>query len=123
MTSHIRQREDLKLLENTLVQVSGRVKEERRHPKRRDLDTIILVNVIVTPQPVGESISLSHLWFLKRQFKKMGRIPHQNERIIFLGEVYCYTRLGGRSAERNLLGHQDYGVRPIGYLKHATGSH
>lgn len=111
----IRRREDLRLLEGTLVTLSGRVKEFRKHEKRRDLDSVLLVNVIVTPVPYGESLFMSHLWFLRRQFKKMGRVPGHNERVTFLGEVYCYTRLGGKSAERNLLGHQDYGVKPIAY--------
>ena len=99
----------------TLVSVSGRLKEFRKHPKRRDLDTLLLVNLIVTPVPYGESIALSHLWFLRRQFKKMGRVPEQNERVSFLGEIYAYVRLGGRSAERNLLNHQDFGVKPLNY--------
>lgn len=111
----IRRREDLRLLEGTLVTLSGRVKEFRKHEKRRDLDSVLLVNVIITPVPIGESVFVSHLWFLRRQFKKMGRVPEQSERLVFLGEVYAYTRLGGKSAERNLLGHQDYGVKPIAY--------
>ena len=111
-TTVIRTREDLRYLEGTLVSVSGRVKEYREHPKRRDLDTVLLVSLIVTPSPVGESLFLDHLWFLRRQFKSLGRVPEQNERVYFLGEVYSYTRLGGKSAERNLLGHQDYGIRP-----------
>jgi hypothetical protein len=113
----VRCRSDLRLLEGTLVVTSGRVKEFRRHAKRRDLDTILLVNLIITPQPYGESVGLSHLWFLRRQFKKMGRVPEQNERIRFLGEVCAYIRLGGKSAERNLLGHQDFGIKPLSYYE------
>ena len=63
----IRQRDDLRLLEGTQVECSGRLKEFRRHEKRRDLDTILLVNLIVTPLPIGESILVNHLWFLSRQ--------------------------------------------------------
>jgi hypothetical protein len=111
----IRRRDDLRLLEGTLVEVSGRVKEFRRHERRRDLDTILLVNLIVTPTPFGESLYLSHLWFLRRQFKKIGRIPEQNERIKFLGEVYPYRRLGGKSIDRNLFNTIDYGVKPVAY--------
>jgi len=114
-SSVIRHRGDLQFLVGTLVSVSGRLKEFRKHPKRRDLDTLLLVNLIVTPVPYGESIALGHLWFLRRQFKKMGRVPEQNERVKFMGEVYSYVRLGGRSAERNLLNQQDYGVKPLGY--------
>lgn len=115
MNSILRQREDLRLLDGTKVECSGRVKEFRRHEKRRDLDTILLVNMIVTPQPIGESILVNHLWFLRRQFRKIGRVPEQNERIRFFGEVYCYTRLGGKSIDRNLFGSTDYGIKPVSY--------
>jgi hypothetical protein len=111
----IRQRDDLRLLEGTQVECSGRVKEFRRHEKRRDLDTILLVNLIVTPLPIGESILVNHLWFLRRQFKKIGRVPEQNERIKFFGEIYCYTRLGGKSIDRDLFGSTDYGIKPLTY--------
>lgn len=111
----IRRREDLRLLEGTLVEVSGRVKEFRKHEKRRDLDTVLLVNLIVTPVPIGESLFLSHLWILKRQFKKIGRIPEQNERVKFFAEVYSYRRLGGKSVDRGLFNSEDYGVKPVGY--------
>jgi len=109
----IRQRDDLRLLENTRVECSGRVKEFRAHEKRRDLDTLLLVNLIVTPIPIGESISVEHLWFLQRQFKQIGLAPEQNARIRFLGEVYSYTRLGGKSIDRNLFGTTDYGIKPV----------
>jgi hypothetical protein len=111
----IRRRDDLRLLEGTLVRVSGRVKEFRKHERRRDLDTILLVNLIVTPTPIGESVFLSHLWFLRREFKKIGRIPEQGERIKFLGEVYSYRRLGGKSIDRGIFNTTDYGVKPVAY--------
>lgn len=115
VNSVIRRREDLRLLEGTEVIVSGRVKEFRRHEKRRDLDTVLLVNLIVTPTPLGESIFLSHLWFLRRQFKKIGRVPDQGERLIFYGSVYSYRRLGGRSIDRGLFNSTDYGIKPVRY--------
>lgn len=111
----IRQREDLRLLVGTKVVCSGRLKEFRRHEHRRDLDTLLLVNLIVTPTPIGESILVSHLWFLRRQFKKLGRIPERNERVKFLGEIYSYTRLGGKSIDRDLFGTTDYGIKPLSY--------
>ena len=111
----IRRRDDLRLLKGTPVIVSGRVKEFRKHEKRRDLDTILLVNLIITPTPIGESVFLSHLWFLRRQFRKIGRVPEQNERVKFLGEVYSYRRLGGKSIDRGLFNSTDYGVKPVGY--------
>ena len=115
MSSVIRRRDDLRLLEGTEVEVSGRVKEFRRHEKRRDLDTILLTNLIVTPSPLGESIAIPHLWFLKRQFKRIGRVPVQGERIRFFGVIYSYKRLGGRSIDRGLFGVEDYGIKPLHY--------
>jgi hypothetical protein len=115
VSSVIRRREDLRLLENTEVFVSGRLKEYRRHEKRRDLDTLLLVNMIVTPTPIGESVFLSHLWFLRRQFKKIGRVPEQGERVQFIGLVYPYRRLGGRSIDRGLFNTTDFGVKPLRY--------
>lgn len=111
----IRRRDDLRLLQGTEVSVSGRVKEYRRHERRRDLDTLLLVNLIVTPNPIGESIFLSHLWFLRRQFKKIGRIPEQGERVQFAGEVYSYRRLGGKSIDRGLFNSTDFGIKPLRY--------
>ena len=115
VTSVIRLRNDLKFLEGTEVVVSGRLKEYRKHEKRRDLDTLLLVNLIVTPLPIGESISIHHMWFLRRQFKKIGRVPEQGERIRFVGVVYPYRRLGGKSLDRNLFNTVDYGVKPLRY--------
>ncbi len=117
VSSVIRRREDLRLLNGTEVEVSGRLKEYRRHERRRDLDTLLLVNLIVTPIPLGESIFLSHLWFLRRQFKKIGRIPEQGERVIFIGEVYPYRRLGGKSVDRGLFNSTDFGVKPLRYYE------
>jgi hypothetical protein len=111
----IRRREDLRLLEGTEVTVSGRVKEFRRHERRRDLDTLLLVNIIATPIPLGESVFLSHLWFLRRQFKKIGRVPEQGERVQFVGLVYPYRRLGGKSIDRGLFNSTDYGIKPLHY--------
>ncbi len=113
MSSVIRSREDLRFLEGTEVEVSGRVKEFRRHEKRRDLDTVLLLNLILTPRPLGESIAVHHMWFLKRQFKKIGRVPEQGERVRFVGVIYAYKRLGGRSIDRGIFGTEDYGIKPL----------
>lgn len=115
MSTVIRRRDDLRLLEGTEVSVSGRLKEYRKHDRRRDLDTLLLVNLIVTPLPLGESIFLSHLWFLRRQFKKIGSIPEQGQRVSFVGEVYSYRRLGGKSIDRGLFNTTDYGIKPLRY--------
>ena len=115
VSSVIRSREDLRFLEGTEVEVSGRVKEFRRHEKRRDLDTVLLLNLILTPRPVGESLAVHHMWFLRRQFKKIGRVPEQGERVRFVGVVYAYKRLGGRSIDRGIFGTEDYGIKPLRY--------
>lgn len=115
MSTVIRRREDLRLLQGTEVVVSGRVKEFRKHERRRDLDTLLLVNLIVTPIPIGESIFIGHLWFLRRQFKKIGRVPEQGERLRFIGEVYSYRRLGGKSIDRGLFNTTDFGIKPLRY--------
>ena len=114
-SSVIRQRSDLRFLEGVEVEVSGRVKEFRKHEKRRDLDTVLLTSLIVNPVPLGESIMVHHMWFLRRQFKKIGRIPEQGERVRFLGEVYPYRRLGGKSIDRGLFNSTDYGIKPLRY--------
>jgi hypothetical protein len=115
VSSVIRQREDLRFLEGVEVEVSGRTKEYRRHERRRDLDTILLTNLIVNPLPYGESISVHHMWFLRRQFRKIGRLPEQGERIRFIGVVYSYTRLGGKSIDRGMFGTEDFGIKPLRY--------
>jgi len=115
VSSVIRRREDLRLLEGTDVIVTGRIKEFRKHEKRRDLDTVLLVNLIVTPTPLGESVFLSHLWFLRRQFRKMGHVPEQGERVSFRGVVHSYRRLGGKSVDRGLFNSTDYGIKPVRY--------
>lgn len=111
----IRRRDDLRLLEGTQVRVSARVKELRKHEKRRDLHSFCLVNVFLTPVPLGETIYLSHIFILKRQFKKIGRTPHLNERITFMATVYSYRRLGGKSHDRGLYNSTDYGLLPVSY--------
>ena len=115
VSSVIRRREDLRLLNGTEVLVSGRLKEYRRHEKRRDLDTLLLVNLSVLPQPLGESIFIGHMWFLRRQFKKIGWVPTQGQRVQFLGVVYPYRRLGGRSIDRGIFNQTDYGIKPLRY--------
>ncbi len=115
MSSIVRQRDDLKYLEGIEVSVSGRLKEYRKHEKRRDLDTLLLTNLIVNPLPFGESIAIHHMWFLRRQFKKMGRIPEQGERVRFVGVIQSYRRLGGRSLDRGMFNTTDFGIKPLHY--------
>lgn len=115
--SVLRQRNDLKFLEKTEVFCSGRVKELRKHQKRKDLDSFCLVNIIITPFPLGESIYVDHLWILRKQFSKIGKTPERNERVFFVGKVYSYKRLGGKSIDRGLYGTEDFGVLPLRYCE------
>jgi hypothetical protein len=76
---------------------------------------VLLTSLIINPLPLGESIAVHHMWFLRRQFKKIGRIPEQGERVRFIGVIYSYKRLGGKSIDRGLFGAEDYGIRPLRY--------
>ena len=100
--------------EDRLVEVTGRIKEFRRHPKKKHLETVLLVNLIVTPLPFGESVPLTHLWCLIRHLKRLGIPLEQNTRISFTGTVYAYNRLGGKSNTRGLRGTHDFSILPIG---------
>ena len=107
-------REVLEPLEDQLVEVTGRIKEFRLHPKKKHLETVLLVNLIVTPIPLGESVPLSHLWCLTRHLKRLGIPLEQNSRINFTGSVYAYLRLGGKSKTRGLKGTHDFSILPVG---------
>lgn len=106
-------RKELQPLEAQLVRVSGRVKEFRDHPERSDLRSLLLVNLIITPIPRGKSIKLSHLWVLEKHIRRTGIEPKQGRRITFVGSVYAYFRLGGKSKQRGLLGSHDFSILPM----------
>jgi hypothetical protein len=91
---------------------SGRIKEIRRHPERRDLDNVLLVNVIVTPDG-QESLLFDHLWVLKKQLRSAKIETTPGKRVIFRAKIYKYRRLGGKSSSRGILGNSDYGLMPI----------
>ena len=104
----------LEPFEDQLVEVTGRIKEFRFHPKKKHLETVLLVNLIVTPLPLGESMPLSHLWFLTRHLRRLDVPLGQNTRISFTGSVYAYHRLGGKSKTRGLKGTHDFSILPVG---------
>lgn len=106
-------REVLQPLEGFVVEVSGRIKEFREHPSKKYLQTILLVNLIVTPVPLGESFPLTHLWFLTKHLKKLKLNLSQNERIRFTGIVYSYCRKGGKSESRGILNSHDFSILPM----------
>lgn len=107
-------RAELEPLEDQLVEVTGRIKEFRQHPRKKHLETVLLVNLIVTPLPLGESLLLTHLWFLTRHLKRLGIPLEQNTRVSFTGTVYAYHRLGGKSKSRGLKGTHDFSILPVG---------
>mgnify|MGYP003340892886 CR=1 FL=1 len=100
--------------EDRLVEVSGRIKEFRTHPRKKHLETVLLVNLIVTPLPLGESFSIPHLWFLTRHLKRLDIPLDHNTRIQFIGSVYAYHRLGGKSKSRGIKGTHDFSILPVG---------
>ena len=107
-------REVLEPFEDHLVEVTGRIKEFRHHPKKKHLETVLLVNLIVTPLPLGESVPLSHLWCLTRHLKRLGIPLERNTRVSFTGSVYAYLRLGGKSKTRGIKGTHDFSILPVG---------
>lgn len=107
-------RAELEPFEDHLVEVTGRIKEFRHHPRKKHLETVLLVNLIVTPLPLGESLALTHLWFLTRHLKRLGIPLEQNTRVSFTGTVYAYHRLGGKSKSRGLKGTHDFSILPVG---------
>jgi hypothetical protein len=110
-------RKELQPFEAQLVEVSGRVKEFREHPERSDLQSLLLVNVIVCPLPRGkprDSIKLPHLWVLTKHITRLGIELRRGRRITFQGSVYAYYRLGGKSKERGLHGNHDFSILPMG---------
>lgn len=116
-------RKELEALEAQLVEVSGRVKEFRDHPERADLQSLLLVNLVITPLPRGKpkrSIKLTHLWVLTKHVRRAGVDPKRNRRVTFTGSVYSYFRLGGKSKERGLHGSHDFSILPMGLAEVET---
>lgn len=109
-------RKELEPLEAQLVEVSGRCKEIREHPERKDLQSLLLVNLQIKPVGRRGTIKLSHLWVLIKHVRRAGVEPKLNRRIRFLGSVYAYFRLGGKSKQRGLLGLHDFSILPMGPL-------
>ena len=106
-------RKELEPFEAQLVEVSGRCKEFRDHPERKDLQSLLLVNVQIRPYGVRKLIKLSHLWVLTKHVKRTGIEPKRGRRIRFVGSVYAYFRLGGKSKQRGLLGSHDFSILPM----------
>ena len=106
-------RMELEPFEAQLVEVSGRVKEFRDHPERKDLQTMLLVNVQVRPLSKRKLIKLTHLWVLTKHVRRAGLEPKRGRRIGFIGSVYAYFRLGGKSKQRSLHGTHDFSILPM----------
>ena len=106
-------RKELEPFEAQLVEVSGRVKEFRDHPERKDLQSLLLVNVQVRPVGKRKLIKLSHLWILTKHVRRAGLEPRRGRRVKFIGSVYAYFRLGGKSKQRGLHGFHDFSILPM----------
>ena len=106
-------RKELEPYEAQLVEVSGRVKEFRDHSERKDLQSLLLVNVQIRPVGKRRLIKLSHLWVLSKHVKRVGVEPRKGRRLKFIGSVYAYLRLGGKSKQRGLLGLHDFSILPM----------
>ena len=106
-------RKELEPYEAQLVEVSGRVKEFREHSERKDLQSLLLVNVQIRPVGKRRLIKLSHLWVLSKHIKRVGVEPRKGRRLKFIGSVYAYFRLGGKSKQRGLLGFHDFSILPM----------
>lgn len=99
--------------EDQMVHVRARLKEYRDHPARDDLKSAVFVPAIITPQQSNCKIELHHLWILLRHLKKAEVKLHKGRWVEFVGTVYSYRRLGGRSEERGLKGLWDFGILPV----------
>lgn len=106
-------RKELEPYEAKLVEVSGRCKEFRDHPERKDLQSMLLVNVQIRPIGKRRLIKLTHLWVLTKHVKRVGVEPQRGRRLRFIGSVYAYFRLGGKSKERGLKGTHDFSILPM----------
>ena len=106
-------RKELEPYEAQLVEVSGRCKEFRDHPERKDLQSLLLVNVQIRPVGKRRLIKLSHLWVLAKHIRRVGIEPRKGRRLKFIGSVYAYFRLGGKSKQRGLLGYHDFSILPM----------
>jgi len=106
-------RKELEPYEAQLVEVSGRCKEFRDHSERKDLQSMLLVNVQIRPVGKRRLIKLAHLWVLTKHVKRVGVEPRRGRRMKFIGSVYAYFRLGGKSKQRGLKGTHDFSILPL----------
>ena len=106
-------RKELEPFEAQLVEVSGRCKEFRDHSERKDLQSMLLVNVQIRPVGKRKLIKLAHLWVLTKHVKRVGIEPKRGRRLKFIGSVYAYFRLGGKSKQRGLHGSHDFSILPM----------
>jgi hypothetical protein len=99
--------------EDAIIEVKARFKEYREHPTRGDLKSAVFVPAVITPFEGGCKIEIHHLWILQRHLVNAGCRLHKGRWVEFLGTVYSYRRLGGKSEERGIKGMWDYGILPI----------
>ena len=114
-------RKELEPFEAQLVEVSGRCKEFRDHPERKDLQSLLLINLTIRTFNKKNLIKLSHLWVLTKHVQRAGVEPKIGRRVKFSGPVYAYYRLGGKSKQRGLHGLHDFSILTNG--KHSNRKH
>ena len=113
-------RKELEPFEAQLVEVSGRCKEFRDHPERKDLQSLLLINLTIRTFNKKNLIKLSHLWVLTKHVQRAGVEPKIGRRVKFSGPVYAYYRLGGKSKQRGLHGLHDFSILPMESTATAT---
>lgn len=99
--------------EDQMIEVKARLKEFRDHPTREDLRSAVFVPAILKPFDGSCEIHLHHLWILHRHLQSANCHLHKGRWTEFIGSVYSYKRLGGKSNERGLKGTWDFGVLPV----------
>ena len=99
--------------EDQMIEVKARLKEFRDHPTREDLRSAVFVPAILKPFDASCEIHLHHLWILHRHLQAANCRLYKGRWTSFIGSVYSYKRLGGKSNERGLKGTWDFGVLPV----------
>lgn len=106
-------KKELEPYETLVVTVIGTVFEITEHPKRADLQGVMLHDLYIIP-PNGKTVRLSHLWTLTRYLKRLNIVDLKpGDKVEFKGAVYAYYRMGGRNAKRGLVQTHDFAVLPM----------
>lgn len=105
-------RYQLEPFEAQLVEVKGTIKLTKIHPKRPELNNVLLVDVVIKPMN-AKVFTIPHLWALERNLIKLGISVEVYKRVSFIGSVYSYHRLGGLSQDRGIKQTHDFSILPM----------